>query len=70
MSLDKAFKTVGSLFLPVYTVITLRGTSLCHALKSIFKPVTDLSIEINRIDSHISLDQNWFSRIKLVICSF
>jgi hypothetical protein len=25
---------------------------------------TDLSLEINHLDSHISFDKNWFSRVK------
>jgi len=39
-------------------------------VKSGLKTGTDLSLEINHVDSHISLDKNRFSRFKSEIVSF
>ncbi len=39
-------------------------------MKSCLKTGTDLSLEINHVDSHISLDKNWFSRFKSENISF
>ncbi len=56
----------------MYRVQILRGTLLCHTCHKIQLKIrfTDLSLEIPRLDYHISFDKNWFSRFISETTSF